>query len=426
MLIKNFSYSIFYKIIGLLVSLSLVPLLINILGVENYGLWVTLTSLLVWISLFDFGLGYALKNTVSKSIAKNSYTEAQEELRQILKITIFISFFLLILFILFLLNNKILLDHTYLVSILFLPYILSFPIKTGSQVLQGSRKIALDAGLTFLNPLLFFTSVSLISIYEEKVEPLHLSILFVSSYLLSITLIWINAKKTIEFNNISLSNILQQTINFSRIHIGLKFFGLQLSSLVLYSIGTVISFNYLGAVDAARFDVLNKVFIFGLSIFNIGIAVFWPEIAHNLQNNKFRKINKLYLTMLVLAVIFSLLSFVTAYISPYIVNIWTGGRIQVNHVEAVYFAFLVSTQAISYSGAVVLNAFEKINYQLLLSIVSTIVMLPLAIYFINHGWGIASIALAAGLLTLTPAFYCNIHALILIRNGFKNDTKNIA
>ena len=91
MLAKNFSYSIVYKILALIISLTLVPLLIDILGVEEYGLWVTFTSLLVWISLFDFGLGYALKNTVSKSLANSAIKNAQQETFQILKITFFLS-----------------------------------------------------------------------------------------------------------------------------------------------------------------------------------------------------------------------------------------------------------------------------------------------------------------------------------------------
>lgn len=419
MLVKNFSYSITYKILGLLISLSLVPLLIKVLGVENYGLWVTFTSLLVWISLFDFGLGYALKNTVSRAIANNNFLEAQAETKQILKITIAISGLLLVSFIISLFFVEILNKNLYLSVILFVPYILLFPIKIGSQILQGSRKIALESGLIFLNSFLFFISITLIAALKINIDLIYLSILFVSSYFLSISLVWAFSIKAIQIKHINLKEVLEHSIDFKRIKIGLKFFGLQLSSLVLYSMGTLIVFTYLSATDAAHFDVLNRIFLFGLSIFGIGISVYWPEITHHLEKNNFIKIKKLYFIMLSLALVFSLISIALSYVTTEIIKVWTNNKIHINNNEAIYFSFLVSTQAVAYSGAVVLNAFEKINYQLILSILSTILMIPLSWYFIENGHRITSIPLAAGILTLIPAIYCNTHAVILIKKGSK-------
>ena len=123
MLAKNFSYSIVYKILTLLISLTLVPLLIDILGVEEYGLWVTFTSSLVWIGLFDFGLGYALKNTVSKSLANSIIQNAQQETFQILKITSFFAFLLLVAFSFSFLFIEIFSNNIYFSLILFIPFI---------------------------------------------------------------------------------------------------------------------------------------------------------------------------------------------------------------------------------------------------------------------------------------------------------------
>jgi len=420
MLIKNFSYSILYKILGMMISLSLVPILINILGVEQYGIWVTFTSLLVWISLFDFGLGYALKNTVTKSLASKDMHYAQSELYQILKITIMISFLLLIVFLVFLFNIELLYSHFYLSIILFVPFIIFFPIKIGGPILQGARKIALQSGLLFINTALFFFSILVVNMLDIEMNLLYLAILFVSSYTLSMFLVWRYSIKILNVSYSNLKDIFNQSIHFARIKVGLKFFGLQVSSLVLYSLGTIIVFSYLDAIHAAHFDVLNKIFIFGLSIFNIGIAVFWPEITHHIEKKDFLKIKKLYLIMFLLTVIFSSASILFSYIAPQIIDIWTHGKIIIKDNEAIYFSFLVSAQAFAYSGAVVLNAFEKINYQLVLSLFSTLIMFPLSIYLIEKGYEISAIPLAAGMLTLITGIYCNAHAIKLIKENSIN------
>lgn len=425
MLIKNFSYSIIYKILGLLISLTIVPLLINILGVEKYGLWVTFTSLLVWISLFDFGLGYALKNTVSKSLANNNIEEAQRETFQILKITFFFSFVLLIVFLFSISFITTLSNNIYLAMILFVPFILTFPIKLGSPILQGARKIALESGFLFINTVLFFGSVIIINFFDLKVDTFHLAILYVLSYVLSIFLIWISSMKIIKINWLDYRNIFNSKINFIRIKMGMKFFGLQLSSLVLYSIGTIVVFSNLNAISAAHFDVVNKIFLAGLGIFNIGIAVFWPEISHNLEMKNFHRIRKLYFIMIGLSMIFLICSIIFAFFAPKIILLWTNNKINVSYHEAIWFALLVSTQAVAYCGAVVLNAFEKITYQLLISIIATILMLPLSIYLIDSNYSISSIPIASFILTIPATLYCNVHAYRLIKKGILDVKTNI-
>ncbi len=420
MIIKNFTFSIFYKILGMIASLVLVPVLISILGVEQYGVWVTLTSLLVWISLFDFGLGYALKNTVTKSLANNKIQNAQSEAYQTLKITMIVSVFMLIIFAIFLFNTEILYENLYLALILFIPFIVFFPFKIGNAILQGARKIVLESGLLFINTALFMISIYTFYLLKLKIELLELGLLFVSSYLISLFLIWIFSIRVIKIKFFDVVKIFNQKLDFQRIKVGSKFFGLQLSSLVLYSMGTIIIFSYLSATQAANFNVVNKIFLFGFSIFSIIIAVFWPEISHNLEKNDFKKMRKLYFIMLFLSFVFTISAFLFSYIVPSVIEIWTNNKIHIKQSETIYFSFLVSVQAMAYSGAVILNAFERINYQLALSLLSTTLMFPIAIYFINHGYGISSIPLAAGLLTLLPLFYCNIHAIKLIYKGLKN------
>ena len=47
----------------------LVPLTLHYLNATNYGIWLTLSSILGWFSFFDIGLGNGLRNKFAEAMA---------------------------------------------------------------------------------------------------------------------------------------------------------------------------------------------------------------------------------------------------------------------------------------------------------------------------------------------------------------------
>ena len=72
MLKNNILFSGFLKIVGLLTSLVIVPITINYLNNEVYGIWMTITSILYWITTFDIGLGNGMRNYLTEALATNN------------------------------------------------------------------------------------------------------------------------------------------------------------------------------------------------------------------------------------------------------------------------------------------------------------------------------------------------------------------
>ncbi|MDE5975352.1 MAG: hypothetical protein K2G69_02250, partial [Muribaculaceae bacterium] len=55
------------KGISILTSFLLVPLTLGYLRPVEYGIWMTLSSILVWINYFDIGLGNGLRNKLAEA-----------------------------------------------------------------------------------------------------------------------------------------------------------------------------------------------------------------------------------------------------------------------------------------------------------------------------------------------------------------------
>jgi O-antigen/teichoic acid export membrane protein len=66
------------KLVSLAVSLAAVPLTIRHLGVERYGLWASLFSILAWLTLADLGLTNGLLTALSEALAKQRRDLARE------------------------------------------------------------------------------------------------------------------------------------------------------------------------------------------------------------------------------------------------------------------------------------------------------------------------------------------------------------
>lgn len=71
---KNIAGSIVIKGVSILTSLLLVPLTLNYVNKELYGIWLTLSSVVLWLNFFDIGFTLGLKNKLAESLATKDYT----------------------------------------------------------------------------------------------------------------------------------------------------------------------------------------------------------------------------------------------------------------------------------------------------------------------------------------------------------------
>ena len=69
---KNIVYTFVLKGLSFIISLLYVPILLSCLDEKIYGVWLALTSVVSWLSLFDIGIGNGLKNKLTESLAVNN------------------------------------------------------------------------------------------------------------------------------------------------------------------------------------------------------------------------------------------------------------------------------------------------------------------------------------------------------------------
>jgi O-antigen/teichoic acid export membrane protein len=66
---RNIIYSFLIKGTSVLVGFMLIPLTIHYINPFQYGIWLTISSLVAWMNTFDIGLSNGLRNKLAHSLA---------------------------------------------------------------------------------------------------------------------------------------------------------------------------------------------------------------------------------------------------------------------------------------------------------------------------------------------------------------------
>ena len=98
----NIAGSILIKGWNCIVQLLLVPITLNCLNQYEYGIWLTINSILLWIDQFDIGLGNGLRNKLAEALAKGD----KEKARRLVSTTFMMLIIIVIPIVLIFKNNN--------------------------------------------------------------------------------------------------------------------------------------------------------------------------------------------------------------------------------------------------------------------------------------------------------------------------------
>lgn len=403
--IKAIVGSTFFKMTTSLVSFIVVPLLLKALGTHDYGIWVTLTAMVTWLNLFDFGSGYSLKNKITESLVHNDNSSLQVLIAGTIQFYFFATFVILLVFTGCLFFIKAFSENITLSLILYLPVIIAFPFTLGHFMMQGLKKFNLFNFFLLLQSLIWLLVIVLYSNGTIQLDIHKIGIIYGLLYVLVNFCMFYISLNFLKFDWNKLLDFTHFISSKDSLLVGGNFFLLQVSSLMLFSLGNLMTYANLQVKDVAQFDTVNKIFLIGMTFFSVIIGIFWAEVSHAKALKEKQKLFRIKNQLLSISLLFSIGTCIAAYFIPYFISYWTKGIITVELIHLFPFVFLAIIQYFSYSGAVVLNAFEDLKGQVVLSVFAAIFIIPLAKYFFNIKIGIGSVPFASAILIVPTLVY---------------------
>jgi O-antigen/teichoic acid export membrane protein len=333
---RHISLTFVYKVLAIGLSYLLVPLTINYLDIEQYGIWMTLLSIMSWVAFFDIGLGNGLRNKLAEAVAVNDIKLAKTYVSTAYIAISFIAlvFFVILLFILPFTNwNKIFntssvsnAEFSRVVFVVGFFFLFNFVLSLCNQMFYAYQEASLPTLRSVLLNLLALIAIYILIHYSSG-SLLYLGICYGLSMVLSnLVLIFYFFKKH--------STVIpsKKYIDLSKIKeiasLGVKFFIIQMAVLVIFATDNMIITQVLGPEQVTPYNVVFKLF----SIITIGhgiiVAPLWSAYTEAYAKgdikwirNTLKKLNMLMIPIIIFVLILIIFA-------RDIINIWVGPHIK--------------------------------------------------------------------------------------------------
>ncbi len=378
---KNILFSLIIKAVNVLCSLIVVPLTLGYLTQEEYGIWLTISTMLLWISFFDIGLGNGLRNYLSEAISLNDYELGRKYISTtfVLLLIIVAIFIVLCGFAFPFINwNKVFNTHAcgddYLLMIMLITVFLSlinFILKNVGVVYIALQKYAVNELLHMLGNIL---SLLIIYILTETVESSLMWV--VVSFTASPLLIFIIASiplfakykelcPSFKFVDFSYSKKLMMK--------GGAFFGIQMTTVfVIYASSNFFITQCCGPEAVGVYNTAYRYLSISTMGFTTLIAPLWNAYTDAYVKNDFLWIKKTFKKSLFIWALTTLVGLMMVLFSPWFYDIWIGDSLSIPMGVTIsifaYFCFLNLSNCASY----LLNGLNIIFIQLISSILVTV------------------------------------------------------
>lgn len=402
---KNIMLSFGIKGVSILIGFIYVPLLINYLGTFEYGIWITLGSIVGWINYFDIGLGNGLRNRFAEAIARG-----ERKLAGVYVSTTYAALSMIfgIFFVVFLVVNPFLnwsvilngpqelrseLSLLVLLTVGF--FLLRFIFRLISIIIMADQRPALSN--TF-DPLSNVVALGAILVLMKTTPP---SLLYLGIVLGSAPVVVLLAASLYFFNrDYKEFRPTFKQVNFKYFKdlagLGVQFFVIQITVVVIMSTNNLIIAQVVGPEAVTSYNVAYKYFGLISMGFVIITNTYWSAFTEAYVKKDFEWIKKVMRSLIRIWVIIVLLIVVMLAVSAPFYKIWVGEKVFVPFILSAFTALFVVVYVWYSIFVYFINGTGKIKLQLITSVIVALLNIPLSIFLArNLGMGAAGVILGS-------------------------------
>lgn len=419
---KNIIASFAIKGISIAVSLVLVPLTINYINPVQYGIWLTLSSMIAWFSFFDIGFGNGLRNKFAEAKAtgnlKNAriYISTTYAVLTLIFTATWVVFFIANYFIDWssILNapNSMAGELTSLALIVISFFCIQIVLKTINTVIIADQKPAKSAFFDMIGQILALLLIFIL-IKTAKSSLIYLGLALGSAPIIVLiaSSLWFYNKQYKHYAP-SLSYV-----NFAYakdiMKLGMKFFVIQIAVIVIYQTSNIIIAHVSGPKDVTIYNIAFKYFGVATMVYSIIITPFWSAFTDAFSVKDYNWMNKTVNKLRVISFLSMGLVLVMVIASGAAYKLWVGDLVSIRTSISIVMALYVMTTIWNSLHSLLLNGMGKIKLQLYVSLIGTVFNIPLAI-MLGRKFGIEGVILSAFLLNLISAVYAPIQVSRLL------------
>lgn len=404
---KNIIGSLLIKGISIAIGLVLVPLTIHYINTSQYGIWLTLSSMIGWISFFDIGFTHGLRNKFAEAKAKGDIEVA----RIYISTTYFyIGIIFLALWIILMLVNQFITWHV----------LLNLPIAMETEISRLAMLI-----FTYFCFQFIFRVINTILIADQ--QPAKASLLDMLGQLFALVIIFVLTKLTngsLLYLGLAVgvaptivlltANIFlfktkykdyKPSLKFVRkdyakdiMKLGVKFFVLQIAAMVQFETSLFLIAHYFDDKSLiTSYNIAYKYFLTLQMVFMILLSPLWSGVTDAYNKGDYDWILNAIKKYLLLLIPFVAGGLIMLIFSDKVYEIWLGKNIlHIDFSISLLCYVFFSTAMFANIFVFVINGIGALKIQFITSIFTSIGFFCLSLLLIKHfHFGVQSVILSS-------------------------------
>lgn len=385
---KNIVMALIVKVGSICCTMVLVPMTINFVNPIQYGIWLTISSVVTWMHFFDVGFSNGLRNKLTEALAQDRILQGRSYISTTYAMltTIFGTLMALLLILIWTANLTELFgieevyehDLKMAATTLVCYFCINMVVRTLSFVLMAKQHSAVSSLFDFLGQLLVLVCIWMLDgTIDGSLFVLSLALCIPPLMVWIIASIYLYASRYRQFcPNLSL---VKMSDTKSLLNLGVKFFVIQIAYIIQFQTSTFLIGRLFSMLEVTSYNLAHRYFNVLYMVFFLSIEPLWSAVTDAWTNNDKAWIRHIVNKYLVLASICLIGGLLMLSISDWVYDIWINQHVD----QLVEIPFKLSAWMFAYVGTTIMaqvfcqfvNGIGALRIQFCTSLISPIVFI---------------------------------------------------
>lgn len=335
---KNIIASLGIKGCSIIISLMLVPMTLGYVSSELYGIWLTLSSIMLWLNFFDIGFTLGLKNKLTEAIAQENFEKGKAlvSTTYFMMILIFIPLLLILESIIPFINwsyflnvqpiyNEEIIQCLYILAACFC---IQMILNVFTAVVAAFQQVALSSAFPVIGNFLSLITIFFLTKYcPPSLLALAIAISIMPPFvILIVSIIFFKKKYKRIAPNIRYINHKYTKDLFT---LGYKFFLIQIQIVVLFQCTNILISKLSGPEDVTAYNIAYKYLSIALMVYRIIQTPLWPAFTDAYTKKDFKWMNTIYKKMTKFYIFTACIIILMIAGSDIVYKLWIGNKAEI-------------------------------------------------------------------------------------------------
>jgi len=375
-------------------SLLTVPLTLNYLGSERYGMWLTISSMIALLSVTDLGVGNGLLNVVTHTIARGELKETRRQISSALVLLTLLAVVLAALFafcypiipwahVLAVSSPQAVSEAGPAVAAWLACFLIGLPVSVAAQVRIG-RQEGYVAQIAAIAGNVASVCALLVAILTRQGLPSLVIAMagppLVAAAVNGLVLFRRDAPELCP--SLALADI---RTGLGLLRTGFLFFVLQVAIAVAFTSDTLVVAQLVGPKGVAEYGVAFKLFMIPSSIVAITFSPLWPAYGDAIARGDVPWARSTLARSVKAGLLFSVpIAFMLVAFGQSIIALWVGSSVKSSFLLLLGLGIWVVMSSVGNSVAMLLNGAQEIRMQAAAAAVMAPLNLGLSIWLTSR------------------------------------------